>query len=285
MDRHAAAPGPGDLLHGLARGDVDDEDRCLHDLRQRDGAVGRLALGGRAVGDAEARRADVARPLHAVGEPADAVVVLAVDHDKGVVLLGRGQHVENLHVLQLQPLVGHVDLEAGVAVLDQGRQLLAQHLGRRVGQDQVEAVVQNRLALGPAVIPLDRLAQALALHLAGEGDDRRGAAAGRGDRGRFEVVGELGAAERRLADVAMTLDAARQDEATGCIDHVVGGRDGDVVGQGGDPAILHRDVGDEGVGSGRHPSVLDDEIVVRHGHAPVRFGQYGRGRRQRGGQR
>ena len=88
-----------------------------------------------------------------------------MDHGHRALAPGQRQHVENLPVVQAQALVGHVDLEGGVALAHQRRQLLAQHLGVGVRQDQMEAVVDVSLAVGACVIVLDRFPQAHVLLL------------------------------------------------------------------------------------------------------------------------
>ena len=106
----------------------------------------------------KARRgaADRLKPL---GQPLDAVGVFGVDHGHGAVRACHVQHVQNLSVVELEVVVSHVDLERGVALADQCGQLLAQHLGRRVADDQVKAVVHMRLTVGAPVVVLDRGAQ------------------------------------------------------------------------------------------------------------------------------
>jgi len=106
----------------------------------------------------EARRGAAGR-LEALGQPLDAVGVLGVDHRHRTVLARDGQHIEDLAVVELQVVVGHVDLERRVALGDQRRQFFVEHRRRRIADDQVEGVVHVRPALGAAVVVVDRSAQ------------------------------------------------------------------------------------------------------------------------------
>ena len=139
------------------------------DIKVIDGPFfeGRLTLGEAGVTDGVVLRLDVALGRGFVGEPADHVVVFRVDHHHGALAPRHLHHPQHLIVVELQALVGHVDLEGGIAVLDQGRQLLAQHLLARVRDDQVEGVVDHRLRPGERVIVGDRLAQGIAALLGG----------------------------------------------------------------------------------------------------------------------
>ena len=115
-------------------------------------------------------------------------------------------------------IVGHVDLERGVAVLDQRRQLLPQRLRAGIGDDQVEGVVDHRLGRRRLVIVLHHLAQRHAAMLGGEGDHRGGAAERRRDGAGVEIVGAHDAHAGLLLDVAVAVDAARQHELAAGID-------------------------------------------------------------------
>ena len=189
IDLEAARLGALDLVHRLLGRDVDQQHRHVEQLGERDRAVGRLALdhvGPR--GGVELGRRH-ALPFQPLGQPGDAVGVLGMDHQHRLLAPGGGQRVEHLAVGQLHVVVGHVDLERGVAVGDQGGEILAHDLLAGVGQDHVEGVVDQRLALGALVVLVDRVAQRLALALVGEGDDGRGAA-GRGRAAAaLEIVG------------------------------------------------------------------------------------------------
>ena len=141
-----------------------------------------------------------------------------MDHGQCILAPGERQHIEHLAVVELQVVIGHVDLERGVAVADQGWQLLPQYLFRRIGNDQVEGIVDHRLAVRAAMIILDRGAQRLPLHLRGERNDRGGPAAGRRNRAAVEIVRADRPVRRGLVEVAMRIDPAGQYEQPGGID-------------------------------------------------------------------
>ena len=75
-------------------------------------------------------------------------MVLGVDADHLAVRARGLQHVEELRVLDPQPVVGQEHLERAVPGARQRRQLVRQHLGARVAQDHVERVVDHGAALG-----------------------------------------------------------------------------------------------------------------------------------------
>jgi hypothetical protein len=144
-----------------------------------------------------------------VGEPADQVGILGMDHRHRAMAAGQRQQLHDLLVVELHVVIGHVDLERGVALADQARQVGLQHLGR-VADDQVEGVVDHSLALRAAVVVVDRVLHRFAPELAGKGDHGGGAAKRSGDRAGVEVVGTHGAITRGLVEVAMTVHTTGQ---------------------------------------------------------------------------
>ena len=86
-------------------------------------------------------RRGVAGPLQAVGEETDGVEILGMHHDQRAGLARDRHHFEDLAIAEREVLIGHEHLEGGIAVLDQRRQFLAEHLLGRIGDDEVVAVV------------------------------------------------------------------------------------------------------------------------------------------------
>ena len=172
------------------------------------------------------------------------------------------EHVEDLAVAQFQRIVGHVDLERGVAVADQRRQFLAENLRRRIGDDEVERIVDDGHARGAAVVVLNRGAQALALLLRGERHHRRGAAARRRARAGEEVIGHDGVVARRLVEMAVGVDAAGQHEQAARVDLALARRQ--TLGERGDPAVAHADVGVEHVDGGGDLAAAHDKVEFGH---------------------
>src|SRR5262249_60492523 len=84
-------------------------------------------------------------------------MVLRMDHDERTLAPRRREHFENLPVVELERIVGRVDLEGCVAILDQRGQLLAGDLIGWVGNDQVKGIVYSRFGIGAGVIVLDTL--------------------------------------------------------------------------------------------------------------------------------
>ena len=183
-----APAGGGDLLGGFLRGDVDDVERRVHQFGEVNRASGRLALGQLGMtGGVELRRL-VPLPDEAVRQPADHVVVLGVDHGERAHPPRRRQHVEELAVVETHQVVGHVDLERDHALRHQLRDLLLERLRRRVGHDQVEPVVRDRLRPRRRVVRRHHLPRRSPLPLHREREDRRGPAADRRNRPRVVVV-------------------------------------------------------------------------------------------------
>ena len=76
-----------------------------------------------------------------------------------------------------------------------------------VGDDHVEAVVDDGAPFGLLPPGVQRVAHARAARLDGEIDDGGGAAESRGARAGFEIVGRSGAAERHV-EMGVRVDAA-----------------------------------------------------------------------------
>ena len=242
--------------------------RLVDDLGKGDRPLRRLALGRRGVRHRVILRLPIAALQQALAQPLDHVMVLGVDHDHGPLAPRGGEHVEYLAVVEPEQVVGHVDLERRVAVLDEGGQLLADDLVGRIGDDQVEGVVDDRVSLGAPVVGLDHGAQRVPLVLGGEGDDRGVAAARRRDRARAEVVRGHDAERADLGDVAMAVDAAREHQLARGVDGRVGAVEG--VGERHDPTTLDADVALDRVGGRRHRPALDDQVELSHGKSYLR---------------
>ena len=203
-------------------------------------------------------RRGLAGALQPVGEEADRVVVLGVDHHQRAGLARHGHDVEHLHVGEREPLIGHEHLERGVAVVDQRRQLLAEHAVGGVGDDQVERHVDVALAVGLGVILLHHLAQAFALLLHGERQHHGVAAEGRGAGAGGEVVGHDDAGAGRLGEMNVAVDAAGQDQFALRIDDLP--CVAEVRAERRDAAAGDADVALEGVGSGGDRAAADDGV-------------------------
>jgi hypothetical protein len=159
-------------------------------------------------------------------------------------------------------LVGHEDLEGRVAILDEGRQLLAKHLLRGIGDDEVERDIDVALPVRLGVIGLERFAQGLALLLHAEREDG-GVAAERGRaRPALETVGHQDAGPGGLGEVDVAVDPAGKDEPPGRVDHLEGVAE--VMPESRDPSTPDGDVAGEGVGGGRDRAAANDGVEARH---------------------
>ena len=217
-DPEAAPLSPSNLLHGIRGGDMHEQDGHVDDLGHGDGPVRALALHGLRPGRRVEVRRRPARALELLREPGDAVGVLRVHHHHGPLATGHGQHRDDLPVVELQGLVGHVDLERRVTLSDQRGQLAAQHVLGGIGNDQVKRVVDDGLPRRAAMVILDGGAHALSLELAREGHHGRRAAVRRRDRAREEIIGERDRVAHGLIEMAVRVDPARQHVAPGGVD-------------------------------------------------------------------
>ena len=206
--------------------------------------------------------------LQTARKPLDAVGVFGVNHGHGTVLPGHRQHIEDLTIVELEVVVGHVDLERRVALRDQLGQLALQHVGRRIAHDQVKGVVHMGLALGSAVVVLHRCAQRLSLVLGRKRDDGGGASAGGRAGTGVEVVRHAHRRRHGLIQVAVGVHAARRHDAATRVDfaHPGGQRRTNLD----DTSLVHADVAIKAVTGGRDARVAHHEVEGgRAGHGLV----------------
>ena len=184
-------------------------------------------------------------------------------HHHESALAPRQRHdVEHLPVVEPQQVICHVHLERGVAVADQRRQFLPEHLLRGIGDDQVKGIVDDRLGLGGGVVFGDDFAQGLAAMLRRKRDDSRRAAERRRHRRAVEIVGAHDPGRGFLLDMAMAVDRAGQNELAAGVDVARAGRE--PLAECHDRAAAHADVALRRVGGGRDRAVADHQIVVGH---------------------
>ena len=227
-----------------------------------DGAVCRFALGEARVADGViTRRAETAFEQPA-GQPFDHVVVLGMNHDERALAPRHRQDVEHLPVIELEQVIGHVDLERGVAVADQRRQFLAHHLLGRVGDDQMKRIIDHRLGPGRLVVLLDDPAQRLPPMLRGERDHRRRAAKRRRDGRAVEIIGADDPSRGALLDMAMAVNAAGQDQLPARIDLACSRAE--IFAERRDHATLDAYVANRRVGRRRDGAAADYKIVFAH---------------------
>ena len=105
----------------------------------------------------------------------------------------------------------------------------------------------------------------LPVFLLDEGDDRGRAAAGRRTCGRAEIVDVQHALKRRLVDMDMGIDPARQHELVRGVDRLGGVPE--IAAEHGDAAVLHADVAADDIGRGDDGAVADEQIELCHGRS------------------
>jgi hypothetical protein len=115
--------------------------------------------------------------------------------------------------------IRHEQLERGQALAHQ-RIHFELHLVVELGDDHVEAVVDDRFSLGLPLPLLPRVVECLPTVLNREVDNRRGAAKRCRRRSRLEVVGGSAAAKRHV-EMRVDVDAARKQVFPRGIDHAI----------------------------------------------------------------
>jgi hypothetical protein len=142
-----------------------------------------------------------------------------VHHGHRALALGGCECPDDLSVIQLQIVIGHIDLERGhPLVRHQPTQLWPDNLLGRVAENHVKRVIDQSLAGGALVVIGEDIDQALTPELAGERNDRGGAARRCGRRPRTEIVRTDRAIVTRLVNMAMRVDPARCDQTPTRVD-------------------------------------------------------------------
>jgi len=156
--------------------------------------------------------------------------------------------------------------------------LLPEDLRGRVGDDEVECVIDDRLAGGAAMVVLDGLTQRVPLELGGEGDDRRRAATRRRDGAAAEIVG---APRRQSANADRCGNASRRRRATPddrSIDLALSLRQ--PLRDRNDAAASDADIGAVDIRCGGHGAVADNQIVFGQPRLPENSQSDGGGPRE-----
>ena len=250
----------------LGGADVEDHQGLVDQRRTGDRPADRLDLAQAWVRRHMVARRAVATGQQALAHPGDHAVVLGVDADHLAVCARGVEHVEELRVLDAQPIVSEEDLERAVAGPRQRRQLVPQHLWSRVAQDHVERIVDHGTALGGHMIVLDHLGQARADMLRRERDHRRGAAHRRRTGGAGKIVRVHQARRSELLDMAVTVDAPWQQQPARGVQLDPARRQS--LADRGDALATDRHLGWIDAGRGSDGAAADDEIVLGHGAGP-----------------
>ena len=154
-DLQPARLGPRDLLRWLRTGDVEDLDRHIECLGECDDPRNGLALSDDrlAPGMVFGRCESCSDQL--LGHPRDQLVMLGVHAHQRLVAARRRQHAQNRAVIQPDTIIGHEDLDRAAALFHKARQFLIEHRRRRIGDRQMEGVVDDRLAGSLVIVRRD----------------------------------------------------------------------------------------------------------------------------------
>ncbi len=197
---------------------MEEHDGLVEQFREADQPLEGLGLAPARMADGVIFRCRVAARDETVGHPLDHAVVFGVGADQRAVLPGDRHHVQHLFVEQPHIVVGHEDLDGAVAEFDEPGEVPFERFAAGVRDPQVEGEIGQGAALGESRVIGDDRVQAVPAMLGGERNGGGGAPEGGRAGGGLEGVGVHDAAAGQLLDVAMGIDAARQDELVGGVD-------------------------------------------------------------------
>ncbi|SJM34458.1 hypothetical protein BQ8482_440012 [Mesorhizobium delmotii] len=186
----------------------------------------------------------------------DGIVVLGVDAHQRAIVSRHLHQPDDVGVADSEHFIGGKDFDGPVAFRDQRRQL-AQKLIGGPRHDHVEAVVDPRRG-GPPTIVVDHRPHRPPWLLDGEAHHAGCAASDSRSRFGLECARNRGTTLGRLLDVAMRVDTARHDKASGGIHHAFGVPK--VLSKRDDPAVTNTDVIFPDIGGCDHGSAANDKI-------------------------
>jgi hypothetical protein len=205
-------------------------------------------------------RRGLAARLGLLDDHVDDRPVLGVHADEPAVVAGPAQGAEDARIVDVEDArVGGEELEAGHAFPLHQVVHVAQRLLVHLAHDHVEAVIDDRLALGLLMPLRQALLERPALGLDGEVHQAGRAAEGRRHGARLEVIGAGRSAEGHV-EVRVHIDTAGDDVLAARIDSLVYLRVdlAQVGADGADLFVLDQEVGLEGIGRGDEGAVLDE---------------------------
>ncbi|MNL46472.1 hypothetical protein D3C87_1691870 [compost metagenome] len=127
--------------------------------------------------------------LELVGQVADDVVILSMDHHQRAGFFGHRHDPQDIEISERQAVIGHEDLEGCITIAHQSRQFLSENLRARIRNDHMERHIGVALAFSLGMVSLNRSPQRLASFLQAEGHDRGVAAHCSGTGRTFENIG------------------------------------------------------------------------------------------------
>ncbi|WP_373280306.1 hypothetical protein [Palleronia aestuarii] len=250
---------------------MDNEKGRVDEAGKRDRAIDRLRFRRRRMADCVVAWCAVPRPQQPIGHPSDDTAVLGVNHRERAVRFRDAEDVEELAVIDLHEIVGHEDLEGGDAPRKSRRQFLGEHLLRRIRDDQVIPVIDDRCPVRAAIVEVERLRHPHATMLRGEGHETRIPPECCGDGAASIIVRGHAACGTFLRDMRMGLDPAREDQPTGRVDHV--GRVEPLPDRG-DPSQFDPYICRERIGGGGDLAASNDEVETHHDVASLASPQF-----------
>ena len=151
-----------------------------------------------------------------------------------------------------------------VARAHQRRQLLAQHRWRRIGDDEVESVVDVTLPLRLLVVLFDALPQGLPARLQRKRQNGGVAARGRAAGAALETIRHHNPRTLGLVEMDVAVDSAGQNQQARSVD--LGGGAWQIVCERDDAAVFHANVAFADVSGGDNRSAADNQIKLHSHH-------------------
>ena len=127
-----------------------DHDRHVEQFGMTDGAMRGLALDHLRPRERVIIRRNIVRRSSRLGHELDRVIAFAMDHHQRLLAARAFEHLQQLPVVQHHVVIGHEDLERGVAVPTSAGSSCPSTDGRRIGDDQMKGRSRYSIRRPPA---------------------------------------------------------------------------------------------------------------------------------------
>ena len=255
--RQAAVAGLAHLVQRVLTRKVHDVHRRAGHLSQGDGAMHRLGFGCGGPRERVINGRRLALRQRAPHDHVDHAAVFGMHADERSIPGRLRERFEDGRVIHHQHArIGHEQFEAGYAFVHHGVHIFQAGFVE-IGHDHVQAVIDGSAVFGLLPPDVESVAHLHAARLDGEIDQGSGASEGRRARAGFEIVAGGGTAEGHV-EMCVDVDAARQQQHAGRVDHPVGRADRDVGGNLADLFAVDHDVGRERLLGCHHRAVSNE---------------------------
>src|SRR4051812_40617981 len=124
--------------------------------------MGRLALDDNRPGCCVIARRRFARELEPVGQEADGVVVLGMNHNESARLARNAHNLKDFPVSESKAFIGHENFERRVTIRNETGQFLSKHLLSRIRNNEMKGGIDMTVTFSQRVVILQSLAERLA---------------------------------------------------------------------------------------------------------------------------